>query len=385
MFQTSPNQLLALGGLGLTLLWGVAFLNGMFDNLDTVLETGLLPDGRALRTVYSHNWLIDNRLTLLTAFYDLLTNSLSTGPPLLFFDVNYVVACTNVWVLVESRRRGVRNFFLRHTWVIIILWNATGAAIIQPLYFYCVSKSKAVSRDPTIPINEAISVFITTILALLCPLLLFLPSWLSYSAWDHHGFIALFHISPILVTVLFITGSTVLSYCRMSTPNKASENPNADKLWIVASYITTGTVAAAVHAFTVITSLRTSNPDVTFTRLFIPSPGRANLFRTWFPKFTSAFPGLPAKYTELLEQYHLFSQFDLVVVALSCIVFVHYLLSHSGSNKVEHHKKRIASVENRELVYLYLGTLFLGPGAAGSFALAIRESRIRRYNMLKAQ
>lgn len=85
----------------------------MFDRLDIMMKTRLLPDGRALRSQYSGNAFLDERLTLLSGFYDVLTNGLSSGPRLLFLDINFVVACMNMWVLIESRRRGVRNWFLR--------------------------------------------------------------------------------------------------------------------------------------------------------------------------------------------------------------------------------------------------------------------------------
>ena len=76
-------------------------------------QTGFFPDGRNLRSVYTGNSLLDARLTYLTAFYEPLSNALSAGPRLLFFDLNFVLSCTNAWVFIESRRRGVRNMALR--------------------------------------------------------------------------------------------------------------------------------------------------------------------------------------------------------------------------------------------------------------------------------
>ncbi|EEP76515.1 predicted protein [Uncinocarpus reesii 1704] len=267
----------------------------------------------------------------------------------------------------------------------MILWNATGAAIIQPPYFYCIAKSKATSRDPTIPLNEAISLFMTTIPALLCPLLLFVPVWLNYSTWSHHGFIAIFHVSPILVILIFIAGVIILLPRHGLVSKKDAKNPDADKPWIVASYVTAGIVSSVVHIATVLTSLRTVSSDATFARVFIPSPGRANLFPSWFPNPASTLSGLPTKYVELLEQYHLFTQFDLIVIALSCIVFVHALLPNTRGDDAKFGPKTKAAIEKRELAYLFLGTLVIGPGGAGSFALAIRESRIREHAEVKGQ
>ena len=39
----------------------------------------------------------------------------------------------------------------------MVLWNAMGAAFVQPFYFYFITQSKAASRDPTIPLNEAVA------------------------------------------------------------------------------------------------------------------------------------------------------------------------------------------------------------------------------------
>ena len=69
-----------------------------------------MTDGRSLGNKYFGNTFLDKRLTLLSAFYDVLTNSFLTGPRLLFFDINFVVPCTNVG-LIESCHRGVRNWF----------------------------------------------------------------------------------------------------------------------------------------------------------------------------------------------------------------------------------------------------------------------------------
>jgi len=113
MYRTSPKQLVALSGLGFCLLWGVSFLNGTLDNVDAAIKKGFFPDGRILRSTYTGISLLDSRLTLLTVFYEVLSNGLSGGPGLLFFDLNFVLSCTNVWVFIESRRRGVRKMALR--------------------------------------------------------------------------------------------------------------------------------------------------------------------------------------------------------------------------------------------------------------------------------
>jgi len=110
---TTPNQLLALGVLGGFLLWGVMLFNGTLDTLSHVQQTGTFPDGRSLRMVYTGWNVIDSNLATLVAFHDVLTNKSAGASSWLLFDTNILVRSINAWVLIESRRRGVRSPWLR--------------------------------------------------------------------------------------------------------------------------------------------------------------------------------------------------------------------------------------------------------------------------------
>lgn len=259
---------------------------------------------------------------------------------------------------------------------IIILWNANGAAIFKPAYFYFLSRSGARSRDATIPVNDAMAVFAVTLPVMACPLLLFVPAWLNYSTWDHHGFIALFHLTPVLIFGLFMIIANVLSATYGTTTEKESKAPSADKPWIIASLTVAGTIAAGVHIFTVLASLKTTDPDATLARLLIPSHGRANPFPSWITTVDSTRKGLPAEYTAMLEECHLFSQYDWIVICLSVILFLRLLRAEPGAEGLDASAKRV-EMHWRDCGYLAWGTILFGPGAAGSFALAAQESRTR--------
>ena len=252
-----------------------------------------------------------------------------------------------------------------------------GAALVQPIYFYFIARSKATLREPTIPLNEAIALFITTLPTVLFPLFLFAPAWLNYSTWDYHGYVAVFQGTPFLMVVICLVSIAFMLPWHGLASKKDSQRPNVDRPWIVASFVMAGTIAAVVHLYTIIGSLKSTNPDSALTRLFIPSPGKVNSFSTSPYNSTSTSTALPAGYHMLLEGYHLFTQFDYIVVALSCVVFNHYLLSNIAGNRSETSSQKKSATEKRELTYLALGAVVLGPGAAGSFALAIRESRLR--------
>jgi hypothetical protein len=111
--SSTANQLLPLAVLGGFLLWGVMLFNGTLDALQLVQKTGTFPDGRALRIRYTGLDAIDSELRVLVAFYDVVTNKSAGASKWLLFDAAIVVRSINAWVLVESRRRGVRHPWLR--------------------------------------------------------------------------------------------------------------------------------------------------------------------------------------------------------------------------------------------------------------------------------
>ncbi|KAI1017867.1 hypothetical protein LB504_003975 [Fusarium proliferatum] len=187
MLQTSRNQLLYLSALGVWGLWGYASFNGMFRRLDALTKTLHFPDGRPLRSSYTGLAPLDAQLSLVTAFYDVLTNSLSSGPRLLFFDINYVVACANLWALIESRRRGVRSLFLRYPAWAMALYNFNGAAIVLPLYMFLLCCSKARLRDSSVPFHDAVAMPATAMVMLFQPLIIFAPARLGFGGSETHS------------------------------------------------------------------------------------------------------------------------------------------------------------------------------------------------------
>ncbi|OHE97145.1 hypothetical protein CORC01_07586 [Colletotrichum orchidophilum] len=369
MFETSKSQFFYLSALGVWGLWGYAFFNGMFARLETVTSTLRFPDDRPLRSSYTGLAALDGQLTLLSAFYDVLTNSRTSGPRLLFFDINYAVACANLWVLIESRRRGVRSWVLKYPAWALVLCNANGAAIVLPLYLYAVCSSKARIRDASIPWHEAAALSLTTLVILLQPLLAFAPTWIGKGGTSlHHGCIALFQVAPIAVLGLHLGLAAILP--RKYTGISQSSFKESKK-WIVASLILAGVVASAVHFYTVAGVLRTRDGDASLLRLFLPARGFEDPYESLLKEGAQS-----VEYEALLENLHLFSQWDWIVVCLTTIVFAHLLLSRKDGLEKKNTKGTSSPHELQELVYLTAATAILGPGAAGSFALAIREARI---------
>jgi hypothetical protein len=108
-----PKSLLALSVIGFTLLWGVMIVNGTLGGVSLAAQKAAYPDGRPLRTVYTGYPLFDKNFVNVVIFYDLLSNSKAGAPRWLFFHLCNLLGAMETWVLIESRRRGVRNLFLR--------------------------------------------------------------------------------------------------------------------------------------------------------------------------------------------------------------------------------------------------------------------------------
>ncbi|KAF6831348.1 hypothetical protein CPLU01_06767 [Colletotrichum plurivorum] len=351
---STSTSLLALSVLGFVSLWGGMWFNGTLEGLLRVQQTGVFPDGRPMRTKFTGNALVDSAAMLPIAFFDLITDE-KTHPaaPWLLFDLCSVLAAVDTWALIESRRRGVRNPFLRHTILFIFLWNSLGAAFVAPIYFYFITQSRHASRDPTIPLNEARAFPPTLVANVIFPFLMFTP---GASDHERHGFIALFGLTPVfmfLCIVFFSRPGT--SFTAFATP-KDETRPNADAPWIIASLCATGVLTAAQHLYTVGACLGDAG-HLTWAQVFVPS---ASKVLSW-PKGSQM---------ALVEGAHLFTQLDWLITAVSCVVFTHNLLRSSSKNRQE-------GLGLTSLAAISLAAIVLGPASAGSFALMAREKRLR--------
>ncbi|KAJ8124050.1 hypothetical protein ONZ43_g143 [Nemania bipapillata] len=383
--RTPPGHLLALGGLGAIMLWGVAFFNGTLDNMNAAIAKGMFPDGRPLRSTYTGFAPLDGRIGYLVAFYEVLSNGTTLGPRLLFVNINFLISASNLWLFVESRRRGVRNMALRHPVPFMILWLGLGAAFLQPLYFWLHTRTKATVRDPTVPHNEAIALFVAVLPSFLTPLLLFLPTWFGLDTFQHHGYIGLFLASPFAIVVSCVTVVGLLAPWYGFVSKKDPQRPNADKPWIVATFTLVGILSAIVHLGCIGTSLYSTGRDLSLSRVYLPSPGKMHSFAAGLASGNETLAShLPAAYHVLFEGYHLFTQLDYAIVSAACVVFTHWMLHNRGGDRVKV-GMTMSAVELRDLLLIVLGTLTIGPGAAGSLALAVREGKLRKLAMSDAQ
>ncbi|KAI1618123.1 hypothetical protein EDD37DRAFT_646937 [Exophiala viscosa] len=361
---TTPNQLLALGVLGGFLLWGGMLFNGTLDALTLASETGTFPDGSSMRMAYTGWEVIDSNLRPLVAFFYVLTNESAGASRWTLFDASIVIRTINAWVLIESRRRGVRHPWLRHAIGFWFLQNSGGAALIAPVHLYFIARSKHTARDRTIPLNEARGFCPTIVVNALTTLLLFAPTWLDWPTHTHQGYISLFQLGPLMMTVAIVLFTRPGTSATVPETPKDPKNPNVDAPWVLAAYYMTGIAASIAHLYVVVVALTgMRGSELTISRLFRPSPRKV-------------FSALPGSHEALKEGLHLFVQYDNMIAGAACLVFVHYMLQNipkkNGSPTWKGREK-----SNIEFLYLLVASAVLGPAGAGSFGLAVREKRLR--------
>jgi hypothetical protein len=213
-------------------------------------------------------------------------------------------------------------------------------------------------------LNEARAFCPTITVNALTTLLVFAPTWLDYPVEARQGYIGLFQLSPLFITIAVVLFSRPGTSSTVQETPKDEKNPNVDAPWILAAYYLTGVAASLAHLYVLGVALTgAAGPEVTLTSIFRPSPGKV-------------FSAPTGSYEQLKAGLHLFSQYDNMIAGAACLVFVHYLLQCiPKANGVMNWKA--GEKAGGELLALLLGAAVLGPAGAGSFGLAIREQRLR--------
>lgn len=126
----------------------------------------------------------------------------------------------------------------------IVAWNGFGAAVVLPLYCYCICLSGATKRDHTIPLNEARALIPTTIVGSFFPVLMFAPAILNWGTYHEHGYIAHYMWATAMGYIIVL----VIASRPGATSKKDPQNPDVDSTYVSMSYMLAGAYAAAVHA-----------------------------------------------------------------------------------------------------------------------------------------
>jgi len=167
----------------------------------------------------------------------------------------------------------------------------------------------------------------------------------------------------VAVVVLFSRPGTTLT--RFETP-KDRNNPNDDEPWTVASFFAIGVISGVVHLFVVGSAIvGIGHSDLGVLEMFLPLPQRVS----------AAGYG---SYAALQEGVHLFTQFDWWVTVVAVVIFMHQLLYKASLHLDEKYQGK------QDLLWIAVGCLIVGPGAAGSAVLVVREQRLRMLEELKS-
>ncbi|CAG8981841.1 hypothetical protein HYALB_00013473 [Hymenoscyphus albidus] len=352
---------LALSIAGFALLWGGMAINGTLDAINTVKAAHKFPDNTPLRNVYTHIPPLDDFLTTLTVFFYNLTNGKNTGPRLLFCDLAIILQVVVLWILVESRRG-----YNRSRWSVLtpalwgVMMNALGAAFILPIYCYRHLRNESSRRDSGLNEHEAKALPITILISATFPSMLMLPPILNAATESQQGWIALFQVTPLLFSLVQITNSLAVTALVKQRDSKSTE-----KKYLKISYLLAGLIAATAHLSTLSTSLFSTNPTISFATVFLP----------WHTTVDQSTP------TGLAMGAHLFTQFDFLVITITCGVYAYALLEPLMKRERHIALYKQPSIFRDPIVagICIAGSAFLvGPAAIVSFAFAGREGRVRK-------
>ncbi|KAL8847080.1 MAG: hypothetical protein Q9221_007867 [Calogaya cf. arnoldii] len=350
----SQNYFLALSSIAIVLLWGVSLGNGTVKEMFRAVHHGLFQDGTPLTTSYTNFYVVDLPLSLLVSFFFRGTNGTETGHQLFLIDAYATLQPAFVWLYVESNRLGAKPLTVANPILWASLWQAFGAAIALPFYYYYhlawVAKSASRPlRQVSLPAACAIP-FSFGIGAVLPAVIGMLPMWVERSAITHQKVLAVWQLDPLGVSVIQSTLTFVLSKVFLSGRRDSALSYH----WMRAAYLAAAIFSAACHIYVLAFSLLSSDPSLSMAAMYVP------FVRTTFG----------AAEDQLLNGPWLFLQFDLIIIAIASLSWVYLLLGDLLDDQ------RIT--RGMLMSALLICSLVVGAGATVSVALFWREELLEQ-------
>ena len=244
-----------------------------------------------------------------------------------------------------------------------LLWNGFGAAIILPIYCLLHFQSQQSKRDNAVPLHEAKALVPTTLVGSLLPLILMLPPLVDCKVETQQAFSAVFQLTPVIFVAIQYIGARCIALCTEDRHELDVERP-----MVYLALISTGICSAIAHVYSLATSLFSQDPATAFSRVYIPSPARVD----------------PSTPNTLTEGGLLFLQYDFLIISLTCILYAYLLLepqSRTILSFVLAGYERPGLEKFAVMVMVVLTTVVLGPGAAVSFAFAVREDSLPKGSL----
>ena len=247
------------------------------------------------------------------------------------------------------------------------MMNALGAAFILPIYCFRHFGNNSLKRDSGLNESEAKALPITIAISAAFPLMLMLPPVLSVPAESQQGWIALFQVTPLLFAAVHVISSLAVSSLGRSKVDNVTE-----KKYLKGSYIFGGLIAVTAHLSVLWISLFSNDDFVSFGSVFL----------SWYTHVDQSTP------RGLVMGAHLFTQFDFLVIQITCAVYAYALLEPLMKKKQHVKSYNQPSVFREPAVnglLIAASAFILGPAATVSFAFAIREDSVRQTFVLKTR
>ncbi|KAH8704703.1 hypothetical protein BGW36DRAFT_285720 [Talaromyces proteolyticus] len=336
-----------LSVIGFYLLWVVMAQNGTIDALDLVSKIGEYPNGRPLKTSYVGIPVVDSSISTLVAFTDSLTGGGDVACRLVMIDVVSTLQTAGLWVIVESVRNGAGplRIVLSSLWP--LLWNGIGAGFILPIYYYVNLIGKNSHKKQVPRLKHAKAFLFTSIVALFLPAIFVLPPIeVPRSAEDNQTIAALFQITPLIAAVL----QTVIPLFMASKPGAGRDE---EKILLRRAYLFSAVFSATGHIYSLLTSIFSNDPAVTWYKVYFPSPSDV----------------VPDSEWTIREGSLLFIKYDFIIINISSAIWLYLSLKPYLNMKTAFEK-------GSTMFLIILSTLAVGPGACVSWGLRLREDWI---------
>ncbi|XXH00687.1 hypothetical protein Hte_007037 [Hypoxylon texense] len=339
-----------LAALAVALLWGISLMNGTVKALLLAVWHGQMDERIPLKTDYTGIAVLDYPISTLVAFFFYGTDGTEEAFQLFLVDAYSTLQSAFVWLYVETLRPGyTNNKWIRRPIIFGLLWQAFGAAIALPLYYYAHISQGAINRAGANVQNlhQARAMPISFLLGAILPAVIGMaPTWQepgSRSPILHQKILAAWQLDPVWVSLI----QTSLAWGFSKLPSRGDEKHRVQSC-IRGSYTLAAASSALGHLYAMTRALNSKNEGTTLWRMYVPFPGLFNG---------------PSGVTDILIRGPwLFLQYDLIIISLSSLSWAYYLLS------------RERGMSGLWLIFaLLFGTSVIGPGATVSLALYVRE------------
>lgn len=353
------------------MLFGFLIASGGMLQLFITMWTRTFSDGSPRYPVYTGVAAIDYLLAMPVSFW-IPAVTQSTSLKLQSVVLYPALQALATWATIEGFRKTEKPLMLRWAPVSIFLWMWMGTGMFMPMFCYfdlahhlrrkdnrpSSSSSRSPQNGVEVPYFQAVSMPVATLLAYIWPYIMIHFPPAGTTTAQLQSFIALNQFGSFFCYILVAGGSTYLSG---NNTNTTSRPKNADAPWIKATYALFGGLSVLIHLGVSGILLRSRDPTVTFSAVFVPS-------------FANSL-GTPSSHAlRMAPEVQFFLQWDFLLFILTTAVW--------GEHAIEHiciHFKNHWSPFERGALVVVLGivSFIFNPGTVLCSILYVREGFLR--------